>query len=461
MEIYDVIIVGAGPAGIFTALKLIQNPKLKILLIEKGKKLKQRKCYQNTKKSCLHCQPCNLISGWGGAGAFSDGKLLFTNKTGSWLNEYLTRKDYLNLIKESEKTWLKFGAPKKIYGQNKKAINKIKKQAEKADLKLVTFPIRHMGSDGGKEILHNIYNFLKTRIKIKFNISVKDLIISQKQIRGVTLANGKKIKAQKVVIAPGRAGSDWLLSLTAKYKLKTDCNPVDLGVRVEIPSKIYDSIARDIYELKVHYKTRTYQDHLRTFCVCPEGEVTMEQLGGDFPVKTVNGHSLAYKKTKKTNFALLVSTKFTTPFKDPIFYARSIAKLANLLSGGIIVQRLKDLILGQRSTYERIKKGKLKPSLKSAIPGDLAFVLPHRYLTGILEMLQVLDRIIPGIWDGSTLLYGVEIKLYSNRIKVKKTLETQIKNLYVAGDGAGLTRGLVHASISGLMAGRSILKREA
>jgi uncharacterized protein len=456
---YDVVIVGAGPAGIFTALKLAQASDLKILLLEKGKKLENRFCYQ-AKKGCLNCQPCNLISGWGGSGAFSDGKLLFTTKTGGWLNDYLKPQAYKKYIKESEKTWLKFGAPKKLYGKQSQKIKEIRKQAKKADLKLVTFPLRHMGSDGGQRILNSIYQHLKGKVEIKFNTSVADLIVENKQVKGVVLLNKKKIKANFVCIAPGRAGSSWLLSLAAKYGLKSQCNPVDLGVRVEVSNKIYNHLAKVLYELKVHYKTRTYKDKVRTFCVCPGGEVTMEQLTGDFPVKTVNGHSLAKTKTKNTNFALLVSTKFTTPFKDPIFYAKSIAKLSNLLSEGIMVQRLKDLVLGQRSTPQRIKQSTIKPTLKTAVPGDLGFVLPYRYIINILETLQALDRIIPGIWDSHTLLYGVEIKLYSNRIKVKNSLETEIKNLYVAGDGAGLTRGLVHASVSGAIVADSILKHK-
>lgn len=455
-KVYDVIIVGAGPAGIFTALRLIQNSQLKVLLLDKGKKLSQRKCWQKS-KGCLGCQPCDLICGWGGSGAFSDGKLLFTDKTGGWLNDYLSSKDYQELIKESERIWLDFGAPKKVYGSNSKAIRKIKKEAEKADLKLVTFPIRHMGSDGGRRTLDSFYQHLKGKIDIRFNTQVEDLIIERKKVKGVILAKGRQIKAKFVVIAPGRAGSDWLVSLAAKYQMGTFCNPVDLGVRVEIPARIFRPIAKQLYELKVHYKSKTFKDHVRTFCVCPQGEVTMEQLIGDFPVKTVNGYSLARKKTKNTNFAVLVSTQFTTPFKDPIFYAKSIAKLSNLLSGGIVVQRLKDLVLGQRSTYQRLKLSKVKPTLKSAVPGDLAFVLPYRYLSGILEMLQALDRIIPGVWDAGTLLYGVEIKLYSSRVKVKTNLETEIKNLFMAGDGAGLTRGLVHASVSGLMVAKGIL----
>ncbi|PIS08841.1 FAD-dependent oxidoreductase [Candidatus Beckwithbacteria bacterium CG10_big_fil_rev_8_21_14_0_10_34_10] len=459
MTKYDIVIIGAGPAGLFSALKLSNNPKLKILLIDKGKKIKSRKCSQNSKTGCVKCQPCNLICGWGGSGAFSDGKLNFTHKIGGWLGEYLTPKDYDNLIKDSENLWLKFGAPKKVYGQNKKEVQKIIKKAKKADLEIITFPIRHMGSDGGREILENMYKYLKDKIKIKLNTQVKDIIVRNKKISGVVLDNGKKVYAQNVVIAPGRAGSDWLLTLAAKYKLEPQCNPVDLGVRVEIPSKIYTSIAKYLYELKVHYKTKTFRDNARTFCVCPRGEVTMEQLTGQFPVTTVNGQSLARIKTKNTNFAILVSTKFTFPFKDPIFYAKSIAKLANLLSGGVMVQRLKDLVLGQRSTKERIKRNLLKPSFRSANPGDLAFVLPYRYLKDILETLQALDRIIPGIWCNDTLLYGVEIKLYSSRIKVKNSLETKVKNLYVAGDGAGLTRGLVHASVSGLVVARSILKK--
>lgn len=459
MKKYDVIIVGAGPAGIFTALKLAQESSLKVLLLDKGKKLEQRKCYQKT-SGCFSCQPCNLICGWGGSGAFSDGKLLFSTKIGGWLGDYLKPKEYHSFIKESQDYWLKFGVPKKVFGENKKEIEKIKKAAEKADLKLITFPIRHMGSDGGKKVLANIYQFLKTKIDIKLNTLVKDFLIRENQVKGVILANGKKILSKYVVVAPGRAGSDWFLSLSAKYKLKTNCNPVDLGVRVEVPSRVFSKLTKVLYEIKVHYKTKTFKDDVRTFCVCPGGEVMMEQLTGDFPVKTVNGHSLAKRKTKNTNFALLVSTKFTTPFKDPIFYAKSIAKLSNLLSGGIMIQRLKDLVLGQRSTPERIKLCKIKPTLKLAVPGDLGFVLPYRYLVDILETLQALDRIAPGVWDNDTLLYGVEIKLYSSRIKVKKTLETEIKNLFVAGDGAGLTRGLVHASVSGLVAGRGILEKE-
>lgn len=457
MEKYDCIIVGAGPAGIFASYKLALETNLKLLLLDKGKNLLQRKCFQKT-KGCQNCNPCNLVAGWGGSGAFSDGKLNFTSKMGGWLGEYLTHKDYQDLIKESEKIWLRFGAGKKIYGLNKKAINKIRKETAKVDLRLINFPIRHMGSDGGKEVLKRFYDYLSKRLTIKFNTIAADLIIEKQKIKGIILSNGQKIYAPVVLLAPGRAGSDWLLALSAKYQLQSVCNPVDLGVRVEIPAKIFAPIAQDLYELKVHYRTPTFKDDVRTFCVCPNGEVTMEKIAGDFSVTTVNGHSLAFKKTKNTNFALLVSTKFTTPFKDPIFYVKSIAKMANLLSGGIIVQRLKDLVLGQRTTAERLKMDKLKPSLKAAVPGDLAFVLPYRYLKDILEMLQVLDRVIPGVWSGDTLLYGIEIKLYSNRIKVKKTLETRIKNLYVAGDGAGLTRGLVHASVSGLVAGRSISK---
>lgn len=456
---YDVIIVGAGPAGIFTALRLSQNPKLKILLLDQGLPLKFRHCPQKT-KGCLNCLPCNMVSGWGGSGAFSDGKLNFTTKIGGWLGEYLTHKDYQKLINQSEKLWLKFGVPKKVYGQNG-SLTKLKEQCDRADLQLITFPVRHIGSDASQKILKNIFHYLNSRITIKFSQQVQDIMVAKKKVQGVVLSNGKKILADFVVIAPGRAGADWLLSLAAKYKLQFTCNPVDLGVRVELPSKYYSHLAKKLYELKVHYRSKTFKDDVRTFCVCPEGEVTIEKLSGDFPVQTVNGHSLAHKKTGKTNFALLVSSKFTDPFKDPILYAKSIAKQANLLTGGVVVQRLKDLVLGQRTTRERLKFNHFRPSLKSAVPGELGFVLPYRYLMDILEMLQALDRIIPGVWESSTLLYGVEIKLYSSRIKVKKTLETRIKNLFVAGDGAGLTRGLVHASVSGLVVGRTILKHKS
>ncbi len=454
---YDVAIVGAGPAGIFTALKMALESNKRIVILEQGKSLNNRHCFQH-KKGCLSCQPCNLISGWGGSGAFSDGKLLFTKKVGGWLGEYLLPNDFKRLIFESEQYWLKFGAPEKVYGLDTKAIKKIKRQSKKADLKLITYPIRHMGSDGGVKILQNIYAFLKDKVEIRFNAKVKDILVLKNKVNGVVLDNGIKIKADSVVIAPGRAGSSWLIELTKKYGLHTECNPVDLGVRVEIPSNIFDSLAKVLYELKVYFKTKTFKDKVRTFCVCPNGEVTMEQLTGDFPVKTVNGHSLADKKTNTTNFALLVSNKFTEPFKDPILYTKSIANLSNILSGGIMVQRLKDLALGQRSTKKRIDMASIKPSLKSAVPGDLSFVLPHRYIVGILETLQALDRLIPGIWGNGTLLYGVEIKLYSSRIKVNKNLETELKNLFVAGDGAGLTRGLVHASVSGLVIARAILE---
>ncbi len=453
---YDVIIVGAGPAGIFSAFELIQHSNLKILIIEKGKDITERKCPAKKEGKCLHCKPCNIISGWGGAGAFSDGKLNISPEIGGFLCEYVDKNILINIINYVDKIYIKYGASKKLYSPDQETVKKIKKSASKFGLLFVPSKIRHIGTERCKEVLKNIKDEISKKVDIIFENSVSKILTSGKTVKGVQLRDGTKILASFVILAPGRAGSEWLQKEVKRLKLSTQINPVDIGVRVEVPASVMEDLTSIYYEPKIIYYSKTFDDKVRTFCMNPYGEVVMENING---VWTVNGHSYANKKTENTNFAILCSTYFTEPFKEPIIYGQNIAKLANLLGEGVLVQRLGDIKKGRRSTKARIDKNPVKPTLKSATPGDLSFVLPYRYLINILEMIEVLDNLAPGLNSPYTLLYGVEVKFYSLRLKLSSCLETEIKNLFAIGDGAGITRGLVQASASGIIVAREILKR--
>jgi uncharacterized FAD-dependent dehydrogenase len=458
-KVYDVIIVGGGPAGIFAALELSQEEKLKVLLIEKGKDIKERRCPVRDKGStCAACQPCNLVCGLGGAGAFSDGKLVLSTRVGGHMAEYLGEEHTAGLIKYVDKLYLKFGATKKVFGDDG-VIDEISRQASKAGLRLIPVPIRHMGTGNGYKVLKAMQDYLSPKIEIKTRTMASRLLVERGEVKGVETEGGEKYRCKYLILAPGREGADWFSHEAGRLKLTMHNNPIDIGVRVEVPHKVMKELTDVLYEVKLEYISQSFNDRIRTFCMCPAGEVIMESTGGSDPVVTVNGHSYSGRKSANTNFALLVSTDFTKPFHEPIAYGKYIARLSNLLGGGVLVQRLGDLLEGRRSTPERIEKGKLKPTLKSATPGDLSFALPFRHLTGLIEMLMAMDKMMPGIASQDTLLYGIEVKFYSFRPKLSSCLETEVKNMFAVGDGTGVSRGLVQASASGLVAAVEIMGR--
>jgi uncharacterized FAD-dependent dehydrogenase len=455
---YDVIIIGAGPAGIFTALELSQHAKLDILILEKGPDIEKRRCpARRPDGHCTHCRPCFLLCGWGGAGAFSDGKLTLSPAVGGHLAELLGNEGASSLIEEVDETFVKFGATGPIYGTNSDDIERLEKRAALAGLKLISDPIRHMGTERSGKILTAMRDELLGRgVEIRTRTRVSKILVENWQAAGVETLEGEIIEGKYVVVAPGREGAPWLKEVAEQLNLSLSRNPVDLGVRVELPAEVLAPLTNLVYEPKLYYYSRAFDDKVRTFCVCPYGEVVIE-FAGD--VMTVNGHSYADRRTENTNFAILVNKTFTEPFKEPIAYGKYIASLANLLSDSVIVQRLGDLEQGRRSTPERLARSLVTPTLKDATPGDLNLVLPYRYVVNILEMLKALDELAPGVYSRHTLLYGVEVKFYSSRLELSKSLETEVENLFAAGDGAGVTRGLVQASASGLVVAREILAR--
>jgi len=456
---YDVIVVGGGPAGIFAALELSQAAKLRVLLLEKGKDISGRRCpVRDTGSSCAECQPCNLVCGLGGAGAFSDGKLVLSSQVGGHMGEYLGEERAAKLIKYVDELYLKFGATKKVYGGDGK-IEEISRRATKAGLRLIPTPVRHMGTENGYQVLKAMQDYLLPRVEVKTGTMAAKILVEGGEVKGVETEDGKKFLGKYLILAPGREGADWLYHEAGRLKLTIRNNPVDIGVRVEVPCGVMKELTDILYEVKLEYMSQSFHDRIRTFCMCPAGEVIMESTGGTDPVVTVNGHSYARRKSNNTNFALLVSTDFTKPFHEPIAYGKYLAKLPNLLGGGVLVQRFGDLLEGRRSTPERMAKGKLKPTLKSATPGDLSFALPFRHLTGLIEMLMAMDKMIPGVASEDTLLYGIEVKFYSFRPQLSSCLETEVRNMFAVGDGTGVSRGLVQASASGLVAAVEIMRR--
>ncbi|MEW5802438.1 MAG: NAD(P)/FAD-dependent oxidoreductase [bacterium] len=458
MEKYDVIIVGTGPAAIFTALELIrQNDRARVLMLEKGLDIGQRQCLAAERKiACHRCQPCALLSGWGGAGAYSDGKLTLSSDVGGSLAEYLSPKEMEELICYVDQFYCGFGAPEYVYGTDAEAIIQLQRKASLHNLTLIPSRIRHMGTDQCLEVLKAFRQYLDSKVEARFTTPVQEILIQNGSAIGVRTGAGEKIFSDFVVVAPGRVGANWLKREADRLHLITLKNPVDIGVRVEAPAAVMEPLTQITYEPKLIFHSRRFDDRVRTFCMNPYGKVVNEYCQG---IHLVNGHSYARSKTENTNFALLVSTNFTEPFDRPISYGRYLARLANLLSGGIIVQRLGDLLTGRRSTADRIKRNVIHPSLPEATPGDLSFVLPYRYLSNIIEMLEVMDNLAPGLNSRHTLLYGLEVKFYSLRLKLTQSFETPVSNLYAIGDGAGLTRGLMQASISGVVAARSIKRK--
>lgn len=457
---YDVIIVGAGPTGIFTALELLkEKSELAILILEKGNNLEKRVCPMNTRKTpCVKCPSCAIVSGWGGAGAYSDGKLTLTPEIGGNLHEYIGRDNLSELIQYVDEIYIKYGAPDRVFGVDEARLAQLKEKAIRAGLEFIPARLRHLGTGYSQTVLQAMEDdILEQGADIAYGENVKTLLVEEGRIVGVKTASGKEVRARYVVAAPGRENAEWLSNEAKRLKIGMKVNPVDIGVRVECPAVITKELTDNIYESKLVYQTPTFDDRVRTFCMSPYGQVVNENNQG---LITVNGHSHAEIKTENTNFALLVSKNFTEPFHEPITYGKNIARLANLLGGGVLVQRLGDLLAGRRSTPKKIARGIVRPTLPEATPGDLSLVLPYRHLTSIIEMLQALDQLAPGLYSRDTLLYGVEVKFYSSRLDVDKNLETGIRNLFVGGDGAGITRGLMQASVSGVVIARTILERE-
>ncbi len=453
---YDVIIVGAGPAGIFASYELmLKRPGLKVLLLEKGRAIEGRNCPIGRGTSCSDCDPCSITSGFGGAGAFSDGKLTLTTEFGGALDGYIGKDEVENLIRYIDGIYVNFGGTTETHGTDREKIKELTRKAAAADLKFIPAEIKHLGTEKCFEILKNMQAYLSERVDLMTGCTVKDILTEDGRAVGVSTDKGDYY-GKYIMVAPGRNGAGWFREQCGELGLKTVNNAVDIGVRVEVPAEIMEDVTDAVYESKLIYFTKSFDDRVRTFCMNPYGVVVEENVDG---LKTVNGHSFKDKRTSNTNFALLVSKEFTEPFHEPIDYGKYIARLANMLGEGVIVQRLGDLLDGRRSTPERIKRGLLEPTLKAAVPGDLSLVLPYRHLTDIIEMLQAMDKVAPGVYSKHTLLYGAEVKFYSSRVDLTDALETKIGNLYAAGDGAGVSRGLAQASASGVLVARQILEK--
>lgn len=468
---YDVIIVGAGPSGYMCAYELAnQNKDLKILLLDKGRNIYQRRCpvLEHKLEKCpvnqkgyQECYPaCSITNGFGGAGAYSDGKFNITTEYGGWLTDYISPEQLISLIEYVDKVNLKYGATEVITNPETDKVREIERRAMSAGVKLLRSKVRHLGTEENLKILTRIYDDLNKQIEMRFSSKVVDIIVEEGKVKGVKLDNGETIEGKYVVLGVGREGSRWLNELFEKHKIPMSQTQVDIGVRVECPNLVMEEINENLYEGKFLYKT-SVGSTVRTFCSNPSGHVVMENYQG---VINVNGHSYSDSKyaSENTNFALLVSHHFEEPFKKPNEYALKVSSLANQLScGSVIVQKYGDIKLGRRSTTKRIEEGFVRPTLKEAVPGDLALALPYKTMRSIIEMIEVLDKITPGIATEHTLLYGVEAKYYSAHPQMDNKLEVDgIANLYVAGDGAGLTRGLAQASACGVYIARNILERK-
>jgi len=457
-KIHDVAIVGAGPAGIFASLELCEAG-LDVLLLDKGREIDARICpVQNRNGCCELCFPCNLVSGFGGAGAFSDGKLTLSTQVGGRLRELVGLDQAGTLIDYVDSIYLKFGAPRKVYGTGKNTVE-LEREANSAGLTLIPVKLRHLGTELCHETLKSMQNYLASKVDIKLRTTIDHIITEDGAVKAIETSDGEILSCRHLILAPGREGAEWLCNEAERLKLSLHSNPVDVGCRIEVPMIIMEKLTSVLYESKLEYYSKSFNDRVRTFCMCPGGQVITESTGGANPVITVNGIGYIQPKTQNTNFAILVSTAFTEPFHEPIAYGKYLARLANILSGGVLLQRFGDLMGGHRSTQARLKDSPIEPSLKAATPGDLSFALPYRYLKNIVEMLQAMDKLVPGVASPQTLLYGIEVKFYSGRLKLTPHLETEIRNVFATGDGAGVSRGLVQASASGIVAAREILKR--
>ena len=451
---YDVIIIGAGPGGIFAAYELAHKSDKKVAVFEAGNELANRKCPIDGEKikHCVNCRSCSIMSGFGGAGAFSDGKYNITNDFGGTLYEYIGRKKATELMEYVDGINLKYGGEgTKLYSTTNTRIKTVCMQNK---LKLLDASVRHLGTDINYVVLENLYNDLKDKVDFHFMTPVKKVEVIDGGFR-VTTDSGV-YEADKCVASVGRSGSKWMEQVCEELEIPTNSNRVDIGVRVELPAELFAHLTDELYESKIVYRTEKFEDSVRTFCMTPYGSVVTENTNG---IVTVNGHSYEdpKKQTKNTNFALLVAKHFSEPFKDSNGYGESIARLSNMLGGGVIVQRFGDLVRGRRSNRKRIEENFVTPTL-AAEPGDLSLVLPKRILDGIIEMIYALDKIAPGTANDDTLLYGVEVKFYNMEVQVNEHLESKYPGLYVIGDGSGVTHSLSHASASGVFVARDIIE---
>ena len=451
---YDVIIVGAGPGGIFAAYELVkESSQLKVAVFEGGHVLEKRKCPIDGEKikSCINCKSCSIMNGFGGAGAFSDGKYNITNQFGGTLYEHIGKQKAMDLMYYVDKLNLQFGGEgTKLYST---ANTKIKKLCLQNGLHLLDASVRHLGTDINYIVLENLYEYLKDRVDFYFDTFVDE--IRHHDNRYIVEAEEQEYYCSKCIVSAGRSGSKWAEKLCEDLQIPTKSNRVDIGVRVELPAEVFAHLTDELYESKIVYRTAKFEDLVRTFCMNPYGVVVNENTNG---IVTVNGHSYEdpEKHTENTNFALLVAKHFSEPFRDSNGYGESIAKLSNMLGGGVLVQRFGDLIRGRRSNASRIQEGFITPTLK-ATPGDLSLVMPKRILDGIVEMIYALDKIAPGTANDDTLLYGVEVKFYNMEVDIDEHLETNHKGLYIIGDCSGVTHSLSHASASGVHVARCIL----
>lgn len=480
MKDYDVIVVGAGPSGVFLAYEMLQLDKTKkVLLIEQGKKVEDRFCPIEKVGKCTKCKPmCNITCGFSGAGAFSDGKLSLYNDedddiyVGGMLHKYVGVEETKKLIDYTDQIYLKFGADTKLEGISyREEVKKIYDKAKKQDINLVNIPIRHLGTEKSHELYSKIEKYLlENNVDILFETQVNDLIVENEIIKGVKIRPAKyaydeeynkdeTITGKNVVLAVGRKGANWLVSMCDKHKIKTTAGTVDIGIRYELPDKIMKDINKYMYEAKFISRPYPFRDKVRTFCQNPSGFVSTEVY--DNNITLVNGHSYKERKSNNTNLAILVSHNFEYPFNRPIEYGRNVAKNLNALgNGNIVVQRLGDIYRGKRTWKEELENNSLEPTLKTAVAGDITFALGYRTMTNILQFIAALDKVVEGFAHPDNLLYGPEIKFYSNKITIDNNFETSIKGLYSIGDGGGMTRGLMMASASGIQTARNIIEEE-
>lgn len=457
---YDVAIIGCGTAGIFAGYELTKrHPDIKIVNFEQGGDIYSRHCpiVAGKVNKCVHCAVCDTMCGFGGAGAFSDGKYNFTTEFGGWLTDFMEKSEVMDLINYVDTINMKYGATDKTFSTDSPEAKALQREALKYDLHLLQAKVKHLGTERNLDILRNIYEDLKNKIEYRFNTAIESIDRDGDGYR-LTTKKGDEVSCKYLIAAPGRSGAEWFANECKKLGIHLINNQVDIGVRVELPATVFEHITNVVYESKLLYRTKQYGDRVRTFCMNPYGHVVAENVEG---INTVNGHSYSDPalRSENTNFALLVSNRFTEPFNEPYRYGKHIASLSNMLSGGVLVQRFGDLVNGMRTNEHRLAQSFTRPTLSAAVPGDLSLTLPKRQLDDIIEMIYALDKIAPGTANYDTLLYGAEVKFYSSRLELSGELETGFSNFFAVGDGAGITRGLAQAGASGVKAAQVISDR--